>query len=58
MNTEKNQGVCDQTGRAGMIRARNFAKRDTWHAQLVAVADPSEEMAQKACRELNWILTT
>ena len=38
-------------GRAGMIHAGNFA-RGVSNAQLVAVADPFEEAAQKACREL------
>lgn len=38
-------------GRAGMIHARNFA-RGVPNAQLVAVADPVENAAQKACQEL------
>lgn len=51
MNTEKIRVCVIGAGRAGMIHARNFAK-GIRHAQLVAIADPSEEMAQKACREL------
>ena len=38
-------------GRAGMIHARNF-KAGVPHARIVAVADPVEEAAQAACREL------
>jgi predicted dehydrogenase len=46
-------GVCViGVGRAGMIHARNFAKGAS-NAKLVAVADPDEEAAQKACRELD-----
>lgn len=45
-------GICViGVGRAGMIHARNFA-RGVPHAKLVAVTDPFEEAAQKACREL------
>ncbi len=38
-------------GRAGLIHARNFA-RGVPNARLVAVADPVEEAARTACREL------
>lgn len=45
-------GVCViGAGRAGMIHARNFA-RSVPNTRLVAVVDPYEEAAQKACREL------
>ena len=54
---EKNNiGVCViGVGRAGMIHARNFA-RSVANVKLVAVADPFEEAARKACHELE--LTT
>jgi myo-inositol 2-dehydrogenase/D-chiro-inositol 1-dehydrogenase/scyllo-inositol 2-dehydrogenase (NAD+) len=45
-------------GRAGLIHARNFA-RGVPNARLVAVADPVEETARRACRELEvdtWYL--
>ena len=49
-------GICViGVGRAGMIHARNFVRGGS-HAKLVAVADPFEEAARKACRELE--LTT
>ncbi len=38
-------------GRAGMIHARNFARGIT-NARLVAVADPFEDAAKNACKEL------
>lgn len=38
-------------GRAGMIHARNFAQ-GVPHAKLVAVADPFQEAAERACKEL------
>ncbi len=40
------------SGRAGMIHARNFA-RSISDGQLVAMVDPVEEAAKKACSELN-----
>ena len=39
------------SGRAGMIHARNFA-RSVPRARLYAMADPVEEAAKAACREL------
>lgn len=50
----KNQvGIClIGAGRAGMIHAANFRSRIP-HAQIVAIADPSEEAARKACVELD-----
>jgi len=51
MNNHK-IGVCVVgAGRAGMIHARNFA-RGTPDAQLVAMVDPVEDFARKACQEL------
>ena len=51
MNAEKIRVCVIGAGRAGMIHARNFA-RGVPGAKLVAIADPSEEAAQRACREL------
>ncbi len=39
------------SGRAGMIHARNFAG-SVPDAKLVAIVDPIEELAKKACKEL------
>lgn len=39
------------SGRAGMIHARNFAG-SVPDAKLVAIVDPVEELAKKACKEL------
>ena len=45
-------GICVVgAGRAGMIHAANFRSRVP-NARLLAVADPFEEAAAKACREL------
>ncbi|CAB1062842.1 Myo-inositol 2-dehydrogenase (EC [Olavius sp. associated proteobacterium Delta 1] len=38
-------------GRAGMIHGLNFAK-GIKHAMLVAIAEPDDEIAEQACREL------
>lgn len=45
-------GIClIGAGRAGMIHAMNF-RNNVPHAKIIAVADPVEEVAIKACREL------
>ena len=50
---KKQVGIClIGAGRAGMIHATNFRSRIP-HAQIVAIADPSEEAARKACTELD-----
>lgn len=55
------RGIClIGAGRAGMIHARNF-QRSVPGFRIVSVADPMEEAAASACRELeieNIIWTT
>ena len=46
------RGIClIGAGRAGMIHARNF-QRSVPGFRIVSVADPVEEAAASACREL------
>ena len=47
-------GICViGAGRAGMIHARNFDSGRIAGAQLVAIAEPSEEVRGKASEELH-----
>jgi len=49
---KKNIGIClIGAGRAGMIHGVNF-KKSVSNAEIVAVVDPHEETAQKACKTL------